>query len=222
MKQLFSNNFKTTLSAPFAAGHSTMSVVNFLGMSSPVSGEEYELLTISDGVNYEIVKVLTRVTSTLTVEREQEGTTARDWGVGADVYGANTAGTMRRFQQGYVQIADDTVFTDIAVGSLWLVRLPFDFYVRDITACVNQPPSGADIILRVEENGVRIHPDEIHIDAGDKTSQDSSNTTNTRPISNWTKQIFPKDAELKVYVSQIGSITKGRGLKVMLIGDIIG
>lgn len=83
-KQLFSNNASTTLSATISSGATTLTVPTGKGalFSSP-SGGDYELLTISDGTNVEIVKMTGRSSDTLTIVRGQEGTSASGWTVGA-------------------------------------------------------------------------------------------------------------------------------------------
>ena len=98
-KQLFSNNATTTLSANITNVATSISVVTGKGelFASPTGGD-YELLTITDGTNYEIVKCTARSTDTLTVTRAQEGTTARTWSAGATVAGYITKGTLEELR----------------------------------------------------------------------------------------------------------------------------
>lgn len=68
MAQLFSNNASTTLSAGISNAVTTIAVVDGSLFQSPTGGD-FELLTITDGTNWEVVKVTARATNTLTVVR---------------------------------------------------------------------------------------------------------------------------------------------------------
>lgn len=97
MAQLFSNNASTTLSAGISNAVTTIAVVDGSLFQSPTGGD-FELLTITDGTNWEVVKVTARATNTLTVVRGFEGT-AQSWNSGAKVEGRVTKATLNRLMQ---------------------------------------------------------------------------------------------------------------------------
>lgn len=94
--QLFSNNASTTLAATLTAEATALTVATDTGdlFSSP-SGFDFELITLTDGAEVEIVKVTGRTADELTVERGQEGTVAREWLADTLVEGRLTAGTLQ-------------------------------------------------------------------------------------------------------------------------------
>lgn len=122
MTQLFSNNAKTTLSAQVAVGATNIIVANGTGAlyQSPID-QDYELVTITNGITYEIVKVTARTVDTLTVVRAQEGTTAKQWEVGESVSSRVTAGTMELVQQ---DILNNNALADTALLAVALNRPP--------------------------------------------------------------------------------------------------
>lgn len=97
MAQLFSNNASTTLSAGINNTVTSIAVTNGSVFQSPTGGD-FELLTITDGTNWEVVKVTARATNTLTVVRGFEGT-AQSWNSGAKVEGRVTKSTLNRLIQ---------------------------------------------------------------------------------------------------------------------------
>jgi hypothetical protein len=99
--QLFINNWSASLSAPAASADAQLSVnpalaAKLLGLGAG----SYYLLTLAlldllgVEVAVEAVKVTAQAAGVLSVERGQEGTTARDWAAGASVSARLTAGSM--------------------------------------------------------------------------------------------------------------------------------
>lgn len=84
--QLFKNNAYSTLAAGLLVGGTTLVVAAGHGDRFPVvSGADFCLVTLQDASNnIEIVKVTARTAGadSMTVQRAQEGTTARAWNIG--------------------------------------------------------------------------------------------------------------------------------------------
>lgn len=101
--QLFSNNASSTLFSGITDTATTMYIqvadANEFTSPSSIGTYAYELLTITDGTNIEIVKCTARSSSTLTIVRAQEGTTARAWSAGATVEARVTKGTLQKMAQ---------------------------------------------------------------------------------------------------------------------------
>lgn len=95
-------------------------------------------------------------------------------------------------------------------------RMPFaytlDTVPLGVRASVRTAPVGADIIIDIKQNNVSILSTLLTIDAGELTS-----TTAVTPAVISTNPLTD-DAEIEVFVTQIGSTTAGTGLKVYLIG----
>jgi hypothetical protein len=98
MPQLFKNNAFSTLGASMTNVATTLTVATGLGDRFPVvSAPDFMLLTLQDASNnIEIVKVTTRTTGSdsMTIQRAQEGTTARAWNLGDVVELRLTAGAL--------------------------------------------------------------------------------------------------------------------------------
>lgn len=91
--QVFSNNVDTTLSATLTIAATTATVADGSGLRT-LSFGQYELLTLTDGTLYEIVKITGRTGNTLTIVRAQESTTAREWASGTRAFADVTAGSI--------------------------------------------------------------------------------------------------------------------------------
>jgi hypothetical protein len=84
MTQLFANNVSTTLNGAISTVATVLTVANGSGMPAPTGGDFFLLTLVGlDGNGnesaWEIVKVTARTGNDLTVERAQEGTSARAW-----------------------------------------------------------------------------------------------------------------------------------------------
>lgn len=99
MKQLFVNNVATALVGDLAAGDGVLTVANGAALPTPAAGEFFLLTLIlldtnGNEVDWEIIKVTARSGNTLTIDRHQEGTSAREWLDGTLVEARLTAGGM--------------------------------------------------------------------------------------------------------------------------------
>ncbi|NVZ08021.1 hypothetical protein HW932_01945 [Allochromatium humboldtianum] len=105
MTQRFSNNAATTLAQALSAGGTSLVVAS--GAAFPVLGAgEYFLVTLierdenGNETAWEIVKVVEVMTGNVwLIERAQEGTPARSWGVATRVELRATAGSLEAFLQ---------------------------------------------------------------------------------------------------------------------------
>lgn len=81
-----------------------------------------------------------------------------------------------------------------------------------VCSSVKDAPTGANLVVDINEGGVSILSTKLSIDAGEKTS-----TTAATPavISDAT---LADDAEITIDIDQVGSTVAGAGLKVVLIG----
>ena len=100
MSQLFANNAYSALGSSILIGATSLTLASGTGSRFPTpSGGDYFLLTLADTSGgsesaWEIVKVTARSVDTLTIERAQEGTTARAWASGVPVDLRVTAGSI--------------------------------------------------------------------------------------------------------------------------------
>lgn len=97
--QLFSNFAQTTLASTLLVAGTSMTVQSTDGglFQAPVA-PNYELLTLTDGTNWEVVKVTGRVGDVFTVERAFEGV-AREWPSDTIVRAVATEETLNNFVQ---------------------------------------------------------------------------------------------------------------------------
>jgi hypothetical protein len=91
-------------------------------------------------------------------------------------------------------------------------RMPFAFNLAAVRSSVTTAPTGAALVVDINEAGSTILSTKLSIDATEKTS-----TTAATPavISDAT---LADDAEITIDIDQIGSTIAGAGLKVYLIG----
>lgn len=68
------------------------------GLFTAPTGQEFELLTLTDGTHWEVIKVTGRVGDTFTIERGHEGA-ARVWPDGTVLKSTVTQDTLDRFLQ---------------------------------------------------------------------------------------------------------------------------
>lgn len=91
-------------------------------------------------------------------------------------------------------------------------RMPYAFTLTGVRASVNTAPTGANLVVDINEGGSTILSTKLSIDATETTS-----TTAATPavISD---SALADDAEISIDIDQIGSTIAGAGLKVALIG----
>lgn len=98
---VFSNNVSATLDAGIIIGDTLLYLVSGQGalFATPSSGE-YQVATLTNGSDFEIVHVTDNTSDVLTVVRGREGTTQRDWIiVGTRIFAGVTQGVMDRVTQ---------------------------------------------------------------------------------------------------------------------------
>lgn len=117
--QLFSNNAETSVGAQMAAASTTLTVAAGTGglFTSPTNGD-YELVTLTRGGQYEIMKMTARSGDNMTVARGQEGTTPLQWEIGEMVSGRLTRDTIAQIQQESANAAAAAAVAVATVGSL--------------------------------------------------------------------------------------------------------
>jgi hypothetical protein len=83
--------------------------------------------------------------------------------------------------------------------------------VLGVRANVNTAPVGAAIEVDINETGVSILSQRITIDASEKTSLEAG----TAPVIS--DSTIANDAEVTIDIDQVGTTTKGKGLKVTIL-----
>lgn len=81
---VYTNNAFSTLASGITSGATTLSVGSGHGARFPtLSGGDYTFITLTNAAgDVEIVKVTARSSDSMTIERAQDGTTARAWSAG--------------------------------------------------------------------------------------------------------------------------------------------
>lgn len=86
---LYANNVSTTLASGINSSTTTITITSATGWPSPDYSSpwynSFNWATVTDGTNVEIVKVTARSSTTLTVVRGEQGTTAQSWSAGATI-----------------------------------------------------------------------------------------------------------------------------------------
>jgi hypothetical protein len=91
-------------------------------------------------------------------------------------------------------------------------RMPYAFTLTSVRAQVNTAPTGATLIVDINESGVSILSTKLSIDVSEKTSV----TAATPAVISDTA--LADDAEITIDIDQVGSTVAGKGLKVYLLG----
>jgi len=115
-KQLFSNYAVTQLQVGIDTDDTSLTVLDGSVFTTPGTNE-YELLTLANATDREIVKLTARSGNTLTVVRAQEGSTALDWASGSTISGRITKGSLDRFVQN-----DSSITNTITIPNPILVK----------------------------------------------------------------------------------------------------
>lgn len=112
-----------------------------------------------------------------------------------------------------ISIAASDETTNLATGTAKTTfRMPYAFTLTEVRTSVTTAPTGATLIVDINETGNTILSTKITIDASEKTST----TAVTAPVISDTA--LANDAEITIDIDQIGSTVAGTGLKVYLIG----
>lgn len=91
-------------------------------------------------------------------------------------------------------------------------RMPYAFTLTGVRASVNTAPTGANLIVDINEGGASILSTELSIDATETTSTTAASAAVISDAA------LADDAEISIDIDQIGSTIAGAGLKVALIG----
>lgn len=102
--------------------------------------------------------------------------------------------------------------TDVLTSSFYTLHIPYNFTITNLIATVTERPTGAAIIIDLLKNGSSILNSPVQIDDGEYSSKTSSAPYNT--VSN----LLNDDDQLIIDVTQVGSATRGKGLKFYICG----
>lgn len=102
---------------------------------------------------------------------------------------------------------DGTVAT--GAGQSATVTMPYGFTVTDIDLKVDTAPTGASLIIDINEGGSTLFSTRPEIDAGSTTEDDSEE---------WGDVSLAAGAEITLDIDQVGSTVAGADLTVMLHG----
>jgi hypothetical protein len=144
------------------------------------------------------------------------------------VEGTGAAGTATRFARedhvhpsgpDFVSIAvacsDETTALTTGTNKVTF-RMPHAMTLSAVRSSVTTAPTGATLIVDINENGTTILSTKLSIDATEKTS-----TTAATPVV-ISDTALADDAEITIDIDQIGSTIAGAGLKVYFIGTRAG
>ncbi|WNS31581.1 hypothetical protein RQP58_14310 [Enterobacter asburiae] len=145
---LAANNAQTVLAAGISSSATSMTVNTGTGalFPSPVSGTSFFKLTLVDaatGLITEIVHVTARTGDTMTIDRGQEGTTARAWSANDIAANMMTAGTLSYLLSNFQPL--DATLTALAGLATGANKLPY-FTGADTAAQTDLTSVGRDII----------------------------------------------------------------------------
>lgn len=107
--------------------------------------------------------------------------------------------------------SDETTALTTGVAKMTF-RMPYAFTLTGVRASVTTAPTGATLIVDINEGGSTILSTKLSIDAGEKTSTTAASAA---VISD---SDLADDAEITIDIDQVGSTIAGAGLKVTLIG----
>ena len=91
-------------------------------------------------------------------------------------------------------------------------RMPFPMNLTEVRSSSKVAPTGSDLIVDINENGVSVLSTKLSIDATEKTS------TTAATAAVISDSALADDAEITIDIDQIGATIAGAGLKVWLIG----
>jgi len=116
----------------------------------------------------------------------------------------------------YLERAISDEDSDLTIGTAKLTfRMPHGMTLTGVRANVKTAPTGANLIIDIQQNGTTIFSTLLSIDAGSKTSVGA---TTPAVISTAT---LTDDSEMTIQITQVGSTVAGSGLKILLQGTII-
>jgi hypothetical protein len=110
-----------------------------------------------------------------------------------------------------IACSDETTAITAGTGKVTF-RMPYAFTVSAVRASVTTAPTGATIIIDINESGTTILSTKLSIDASEKTSTTAATAAVISDSS------LADDAEITIDFDQVGSTIAGAGVKVYLIG----
>lgn len=148
LKLLAANNAQTVLAAGISASATSLTVNSGTGslFPAPSNGVSFFKLTLIDattGQLTEIMHVTARTGDTMTIERGQEGTTARAWSANDIAVNMMTAGTLNYILANFQPL--DATLTALAGLATGANKLPY-FTGNDTAAQTDLTSVGRDII----------------------------------------------------------------------------
>lgn len=148
LQLLAANNAQSVLAAGISASATSLTLNTGTGalFPSPVSGTSFFKLTLIDaatGQLTEIVHVTARTGDTMTIERGQEGTTARAWSANDIAANMMTAGTLNYILANFQPL--DATLTALAGLATGANKLPY-FTGTDTASQTDLTSVGRDII----------------------------------------------------------------------------
>jgi hypothetical protein len=119
-----------------------------------------------------------------------------------------------------LQIACSDETTDLTTGTGKVVfRMPHAMTLTEVRASVNTAPTGAVLIVDINEAGSTVLSTPLTMDAGQKSTGSAAQTgitiTTAAVISD---AALADNAEMRIDIDQVGASVAGKGLVVTLIG----
>lgn len=113
--------------------------------------------------------------------------------------------------QAPIGIAASDEVSLLNVGLKYTFRMPTAFTLTKVKSSLTQAPSGSTLTVDVKKNGTSIFSTLLTIDSNETTSE----TAAVPAVLSTTS--FANDDEITIYITQIGSTSAGRGLKLWFI-----
>ena len=124
-----------------------------------------------------------------------------------------TGGTLNIIPEKVIQFACSDEESDLEVkDGILTFLMPYNMTLLEVRANVKDAPTGSNMEIDVNEDGVSIFSTKISIDDGEKTSETSSIPY---VLSNINLQ---NESQIVINMDKIGSTVAGVGLKMALIG----
>lgn len=161
MSQLFGNNLRTSLTSAITNSATSITVAD-ASIFPVLSSGDYYLLTLweeSNGfeVNHEIIKVTAVSINTLTVERGQEGTTARAFAADTPLELRMTAGTAVNLRDAYkLGVNSQAANYTLALSDAWQYLRMTSSTANTVTVPANSTvafPIGTQVTIRQAGTG---------------------------------------------------------------------
>jgi len=108
-----------------------------------------------------------------------------------------------------IAASDETTDLTTGTGKVYF-RMPYAGTLLAVRASVNTAPTGSTIIVDINEAGTTLLSTKLSIDASETTS------TTAATAAVISDSALADDAEITIDIDQVGSIIKGKGLKVYM------